>query len=1025
MSPGDHGAQVEQLNAQLKTLETEQAELAKFQAADKERRSLEYTIYDREMSQTRDKLAQVEEERKKEADQGGEVQDRLVQARASLKALDRQLKQATAAGTDLAKQVDEANRAKKALVTRSAQAHVSLSEVLDRQRSSTQTQERCEKELQQLEGDIEAQQAVVDTALQALNDQEQRTSDNAAELTRCRKRLQDIYEKQGRSARFASEAERDAWVNKEVKGLQKVLSTKQAALTEAERGVATCNAALLQQRQVTGAKETTYKEKQAEVGACEQQLTALTQRRDALMDQRKAMWRENEEVQARLHELLDTKKRYEKQMDSAMPWDVRRGLEAMRRLVTQHAISGVYGTLIDLLDVLQQLYTAVEVVAGNQLFQVVVDSDETASRISQLLVREKAGRLTFIPLNRLQPRNTEYPTTWGSDALPLIQHIKFDAKLDPRLPLAFQQVFGKTMLCKDLDTATQVMRQAHMDSVTIQGEQAFKKGTLKGGYLDPTRSRLEASKRLQAIGRDLEGINAQDEDIRQRQAAVEQEMWRVLSDRQKAEARLDHLKGIVQLHKDAVQGARQAEAAAQAQAQGAAQRVTGLQANVQEQQGSIQELKAELGTSLLAQLSASEQQDFTDLNPRLKQLQEEADGMQEALLQAQTAHAEASTRLSSDLLLRQQRLQDDLAAADLPGLEAELAERQAEEAAAKAALAEGQGRAQELEAKAGEGRASLSELKGQIEQLKEQLATGDQSVQDEAKRMEALMAKRSALQAKRGDLEHKIRDLGTLPADAFQKYREESLPALHKRLTKTQAKLKTFGHVNKKALDQFQSFTDQRADLERRLKENDRGEEKIKELIGTLDLRKDEAIERTFRGVAANFREIFAALAPQGRGELVMHRRPQAERDSARDGDDSVVEKYSGVGVKVSFGAGETLVMKQLSGGQKTLVALALIFAIQRCDPAPFYLFDEIDAALDPQYRTTVAAMIAAQATDEHNPAQFIITTFHPQLILKADTVYGVSHTNRVSRVDVVTREDALEFVQSEEQHEGQGQATQ
>jgi len=55
--------------------------------------------------------------------------------------------------------------------------------------------------------------------------------------------------------------------------------------------------------------------------------------------------------------------------------------------------------------------------------------------------------------------------------------------------------------------------------------------------------------------------------------------------------------------------------------------------------------------------------------------------------------------------------------------------------------------------------------------------------------------------------------------------------------------------------------------------------------------------------------------------------------------------------VQVSFGSGEVLVMKQLSGGQKTLIALALIFAIQRCDPAPFYLFDEIDAALDPQYR--------------------------------------------------------------------------
>ena len=53
--------------------------------------------------------------------------------------------------------------------------------------------------------------------------------------------------------------------------------------------------------------------------------------------------------------------------------------------------------------------------------------------------------------------------------------------------------------------------------------------------------------------------------------------------------------------------------------------------------------------------------------------------------------------------------------------------------------------------------------------------------------------------------------------------------------------------------------------------------------------------------------------------------------------------------------------MRALSGGQKTLVALALIFAIQRCDPAPFYLFDEIDAALDPQYRTTVATLLDKQ----------------------------------------------------------------
>jgi structural maintenance of chromosome 3 (chondroitin sulfate proteoglycan 6) len=136
---------------------------------------------------------------------------------------------------------------------------------------------------------------------------------------------------------------------------------------------------------------------------------------------------------------------------------------------------------------------------------------------------------------------------------------------------------------------------------------------------------------------------------------------------------------------------------------------------------------------------------------------------------------------------------------------------------------------------------------------------------------------------------------------------------------------------------------------------------------------------------------------------------------AAKAGAESTVDKFEGVKVRVSFGAGATMVMKQLSGGQKTLVALALIFSIQRCDPAPFYLFDEIDAALDPQFRTTVAQMLRQQAHDARNPAQFIVTTFHPQIVGVADNIYGVSHRNRISQVTLVEREDALTFLQAEE----------
>lgn len=110
----------------------------------------------------------------------------------------------------------------------------------------------------------------------------------------------------------------------------------------------------------------------------------------------------------------------------------------------------------------------------------------------------------------------------------------------------------------------------------------------------------------------------------------------------------------------------------------------------------------------------------------------------------------------------------------------------------------------------------------------------------------------------------------------------------------------------------------------------------------------------------------------------------------------SSVLKYTGVSVRCSFeNTEEDQLMQQLSGGQKSLVALALIFAIQRADPAPFYLFDEIDSALDETYRRAVANLIKEQSQN----TQFILSTFRKELVEIADKWYGISHKNQISRI--------------------------
>lgn len=206
----------------------------------------------------------------------------------------------------------------------------------------------------------------------------------------------------------------------------------------------------------------------------------------------------------------------------------------------------------------------------------------------------------------------------------------------------------------------------------------------------------------------------------------------------------------------------------------------------------------------------------------------------------------------------------------------------------------------------------------------------------------------------------------------------------------------------------------------------------IENLIDVLDQRKDEAIARTFRQVARAFQEVFQQLVPVGQGRLIINRK--SDRDAGHVSDDSDSEQetqarnkskiaeYTGVGIAVSFNSkhDEQQKIGQLSGGQKSLCALALIFAIQKCDPAPFYLFDEIDANLDAQYRTAVAEMLkklSGQGGENMDGGgQFICTTFRPEMVLVADRCYGVSYSNKTSSIDVVGREDALKFVEGMQQ---------
>jgi structural maintenance of chromosome 3 (chondroitin sulfate proteoglycan 6) len=673
-----------------------------------------------------------------------------------------------------------------------------------------------------------------------------------------------------------------------------------------------------------------------------------------------------------------------------------------------------------LVDCDEKFFTAVEVTAGNSLFNVVVENDDISTKIIRHLNSLKGGRVTFLPLNRIKAPRVNYPK--DSDAIPLLKKLKFDSKFEP----ALGQVFGRTVVCRDLNVATRVAKNDDLDCITMEGDQVSRKGGMTGGFYDHRRSKLRF---MNIIMQNTKSINEKEkelEDVRRQLQVIDQQITQLVTEQQRLEADWTLCKLQVEQLKQEIANANKQKHAIHKAIEYKEKLLGDIRTRIDQVRSSMSMKEAEMGTELVDHLTPEEREQLSKLNPEIKDLKEKKFAYQADRIERETRKAELEANIATNLKRRITELQATIASIDDDSLPSSAGTKEQELDDAKLSVNEA---AKELKSVCD----SIDEKTKQIKKIKDEkakLKTLEDdckgTLQDLDKKLEELFSLRNTLLAKQDEYTKKIRGLGPLSSDAFDTYKRKNIKELQKMLHRCSEQLQQFSHVNKKALDQYVNFTEQREELQNRQAELDAGDEKIKELITVLDQRKDESIERTFKGVAHHFRDVFSELVQDGYGNLIIMKKKDLDNDDEDDDDDDGgreavtegrVEKYIGVKVKVSFtGQGETQLMKQLSGGQKTVVALALIFAIQRCDPAPFYLFDEIDAALDPQYRTAVGNLIRRLADDYGT--QFITTTFRPELVRVADKIYGVFHKNRVSIVNVISKDQALDFIEKDQSHD-------
>ncbi|CAZ81815.1 unnamed protein product [Tuber melanosporum] len=1010
------------IEERLSELEEEKEELRGFQEKDRERRCLEYTIYHREQVEINNAIDGIEETRARGIEINEDSREAFIEREKEIQDLDQSItankRQSELLRVDKT-QLEEEYREH---VRHRAQIELDVKALTADQEHLQQAKARYEEELQEITDSIAGREAELAELLPEYNQKKEEEARLKSQLEEAEAARQRLYAKQGRSTQFRNKRERDEWLRREVKECQETLGKRKVIMdgletetTELEAEAVRVETEIESIREKLDGRSGTLEEIAEDVAARKED-------RNRLVDERKELWREDAKVDSLVESSRQELEKAERALSYTMDQNTSRGLAAVRRIKERLNLGGCYGTLVELMDVQENFRTAVEVTAGQSLFHYVVDNDDTATTVLQHLQREKAGRITFMPLNRLKPRLGSFPGT--KDALPMLDYIEYDETYAK----AFEHVFGKTIVCPDLNVASQYARSHGLSAITLAGDRADKKGALTGGYHDPRRSRLEAVKAVKKWRETYGKQKREAVEIKRRIERKDQEVTNAVGELQKAEAKRGQLENSYGPLRAKLQGLVSTVGQLKDNLERKRKSRENVEASLKSLGEQLEAYQSEISSEFKKSLTSAEEARLEELTGTVQELRKTLSVVALERAEKESRKSIIEVELRENLRMRLDQLKgqsmDNLETTGSGGRRSDLKESQGELKRIGKSIDRVKTRLDEVDQELDEAKKELEDLERQKTELQTAQQEEARNIERQKKKIERSMAKRALLTDKAQECSRNIRDLGVLPEEAFEKFERLASNQVVKRLHKVNEALKKYSHVNKKAFEQYANFTKQRDTLIKRREELDSSQSSIEELIQVLDQRKDEAIERTFRQVSKDFAEIFEKLVPAGRGRLVIQRRvDREERDDEASGDDDGegrkggVENYTGVGISVSFNSrhDEQQRIQQLSGGQKSLCALALIFAIQQCDPAPFYLFDEVDANLDAQYRTAVAQMVKDLSSRAEN-GQFICTTFRPELVMVADKHYGVLYqdTYKTSSVKIASKEEALHFVEGQ-----------
>ena len=666
-------------------------------------------------------------------------------------------------------------------------------------------------------------------------------------------------------------------------------------------------------------------------------------------------------------------------------------------LQNAQSIQGIIGAVSEHLTFDTRYQTALEIAMGTSGQNIIVEDEAAAKRSIDYLKRNRQGRATFLPLTTIKPRqlNGQFAQILAN-APGFIGMASDLVTYEERLANIFQNILGVTAIFNTIDNANKAARAVRFQvrMVTLDGSEIRPGGAFAGGankqnnslfikpeldaltteisqikaQLSDSEAKVEALKtKRKALQKALEDLKVDGENARLQEQRLGLEYQQALSDVEKNQVLVDSFK----------QGSQGSEGA-----------------NLQTKS---EQLKAEL-----AQIASKREA----INDRIEAIKEDKDALgqqKQALLDRQ-----------SELQLKERDLQAELRFAKTENnrLQADLSELTKESDSLKALLnnqvdedqtdrlpqlqaqhKEAVQRKDDLEQALVRAKIQVQDYEGQLEDLEERLAKA-------GNRNEDLIRQQTRLEERESQISQSLRKFATQLAEDYQMTLEaakgqvtplENVEQTRQNLQSLERSIKALGPVNVEAIAQFEEVK-QRLDFLNGQKD-DLLEAKglLLNTINDLDGEVKSRFKATFETIRESFKQTFTQMFGGGSADLILT-------------SDNLLE--AGVEISVQPPGKKIQSLNLMSGGEKALSALALLFAIIRVKTIPFVILDEVEAALD----EANVKRFGDYLNRFDKSSQFIVVTHRKGTMSAADSIYGVTmQESGVSKIVSVKLKD-LDF---------------